>query len=382
MPNFQGQLRSNEIFSSIYNMIISQQVFAKNIAGTFSSLVDKARVDGGLYGDQKLYYSTDALKTKAWGNDAEATNLLALNRPIDPSCQSIVLDQFRIIDLTVDNYLSKRAWGDEYAFSSFNSVMLGWLRTTKRIYDSVLYNSFVGTAQTTANRAIVEVDVTTATTGLTGESKARVEAQTIAKAMADLFIDMRDVSRDFNDYKYLRSYDLSDLVVVWNSDWVNKITKLDLPTIFHKDNLMDKFNEEVLPARFFGHIATSADVGSGKVIDEHNKYDNTKGTIRSLVEKDYIVGSTTYHVFPGDELQNQATIGGSTANFKYAEVYIVCADIICKVMHKDAIPFMSAFEVGTTFFNQRSLTENHYLIWGYNTLEVLKELPLITVEKE
>ena len=123
MATFNGTLRSNEIFSALYNMIISQEVFADNIKG--SDLVDQARVDGGLYGDTKLYYSTDALASAEWGNDAEATNLLALHRPDAPKCQAIVLDKFRQIALTVDNYLSKRAWADEGAFSSFNSVMLG-----------------------------------------------------------------------------------------------------------------------------------------------------------------------------------------------------------------------------------------------------------------
>ena len=74
--NFNGQLASNEIFSALYNMIISQQVFADNIAGTKSTLVDAARVDGGLYGDTKLYYATDVLKSAPWGNDDIFTNEL------------------------------------------------------------------------------------------------------------------------------------------------------------------------------------------------------------------------------------------------------------------------------------------------------------------
>ena len=134
MANFNGQLRSNEIFAALYNMIISQQVFADNISDTFSELADRFRVDGSLYGDTKLYYSTDVLKSAPWGNDAEAANLLALYRPEAPECQAITLDVFRQICLTVDNYLSKRAWGTEGAFSEFNSVMLGWIRDTKRIY--------------------------------------------------------------------------------------------------------------------------------------------------------------------------------------------------------------------------------------------------------
>lgn len=125
MANFNGQLNSNEIFSALYNMIISQQVFADNIAGTVSELVDKARVDGSMYGDTKLYYSTDVLKSAPWGNDAEAANLLALHRPEAPECQKITLDVFRQISLTVDNYLTKRAWSTEGAFSSFNSIMQG-----------------------------------------------------------------------------------------------------------------------------------------------------------------------------------------------------------------------------------------------------------------
>ena len=102
MPAFNGQLNSNEIFGALYNMIISQQVFADNIKGTKSTLVDMARVDGSMYGDTKLYYSTDALKSYAWGADAEAANLLKLYRPKAPECQAIELNVFRQIPLTVD----------------------------------------------------------------------------------------------------------------------------------------------------------------------------------------------------------------------------------------------------------------------------------------
>jgi hypothetical protein len=49
-------------------------------------------------------------------------------------------------------------------------------------------------------------------------------------------------------------------------------------------------------------------------------------------------------------------------------------------MHKDSVPYMSGFEVGTSFFNPRSLTETNYLTFGHNTLEYLKDKPFITVE--
>jgi hypothetical protein len=114
MATFTGQLRSNEIFSSLFNQIISIQTFADNISGLKSTLADKFRVDGSLYGDAKVYTSTDVLKSVDWVQDSvDAINVLALHRPPAPKQQVIYLDKFRQIALTVDNYLSKRAWGSE-----------------------------------------------------------------------------------------------------------------------------------------------------------------------------------------------------------------------------------------------------------------------------
>ncbi|MBO7692605.1 MAG: hypothetical protein J6T10_08240 [Methanobrevibacter sp.] len=391
-------LNSNEIFATLANMIISQEVFADNL-GKHQTLVDKARVDGGLYGDKKLYYATDVLKSAPWGNDAEASNLLALHRPNDPSVQDINLDVFRQISLTVDNYLTKRAWSTEGAFSSFNGVMLGWLRETKRVYDGTLYNVFMGTSQTSQGAQMQSVDVTTAVGNATGEEANRLEAEAIAQALADLMVEMGDYSRAFNDYGYLRSYAEDAIKVVWNAKFVNKIKKIDLPTIFHKEGLVDKFEEEVLPARYFGTVITASNVASysastpaaGKPIDsDDDTYvpgsNHANGCIRAAVEKDINGGSGTasagtaaQHVFPGDEIPAGSTIKAG-GDFELGEVYIEQPDVIAKVVVK-LPPYMSAFEVGTSFFNAKSLTENHYLTFGHNTLQYLKNYPFITIKK-
>ena len=358
MPNFNGQLNSNEIFAALYNMIISQQVFSDNIYDTKSSLVDMSRVDGSLYGDTRLYYSTDVLHSEPWGNDAEAANLLQLHRPEAPECQAIELNVFRQISLTVDDYLSKRAWSTEGAFSSFNSIMLGWIRDTKRVYDCTLFNSYVGTAE--SNVGAQKVSITLPTVQGDPEAQARMQAGTIATEMADLLVNLEDVTRDYNDYGNLRSYSSDSLIAVWNSEALNKIKKIDLPTIFHKDGLIDKMGEYTLPARYFGKVNASGGTTGAS---------NT--TIRSLVEKDF--GSK--HCFPGDLLPNNQAYGAN-------ETYTVDGTILFKIIHKNSIPFMSAFEVGTSFFNPKSLTTNHYLTWGHNTLEYLKNYPMITVRGE
>ena len=391
MPTFSGSLNSNHIFAALYNMIISQTVFADNIQSGYGSLVDKARVDGSLYGDTKLYYATDVLKTRSWGADSEATNLLAINRPKAPEQQALVFDQFRQIDITIDNYLSKQAWSNPDSFSSFNAVILGWIRETKRVYDQTLYNSFIGTEESIANRHEVEAPIAAAVSGLTGEEAFRVQAETIAQTIADLLVDMRDVSRDFNDYKFLRSYDVNNIKIIWNAKWKNKITKRDLPTMFHKDGLVDKMDEDYLPKRFFGRRITSSNISglvydadtnpsgpltlSGTTYTIHN--DSGRLEVRTLSERDVTVSDTTYHLFPGDRMPSGSTFAIATEG----DLYYVDEDIICKVLVK-LPPIMSAFEVGTSFFNARSLTENHYLTWGYNSLEHLYNYPLITVSAD
>ena len=352
MANFTGQLRSNEIFSALYNMIISQEVFANNL-GKHQTLVDQARVDGGLFGDTKLFYSTDVLKSVAWGNDAEAANLLALHRPEAPKCQAIVLDVFRQICLTVDNYLSKRAWADEGAFSSFNAVMLGWMRDTKRVYDGTLYNVFIGTNETSVGEQEREIDIS-------GAADAKEEGMLIAEAIANLLVEMGDYSRDFNDYGQLRSYADEAIKVVWNAQYVNKIKKVDLPVIFHKEGLVDKLDTDKIPARYFG-TPLAADVAAA----------DNDGSYRSLIEQDVVADGKTVHLFPGDLIPAGIGIGAEVA-------YEEDPTIICKVMVK-LPPMMSAFEVGTSFFNAKSLTENHYITFGHNTLEHLKAYPFITV---
>lgn len=378
MAQYHGQLNANEIFGSIFNMIISQQVFSDNIYETKSTLADMSRIDGTLYGDTKLYYSTDVLKSFPWMNDAEAQNLLKLHRPEDPECQSITIDVFRFIPLTVDYYLTKRAWSTENAFSQFNSMMLAWMRDTKRVYDATLFNSFVGTHQAgleddgvgaKQNLSIPLPPETEGVDDYNTEAHLRLVAQIIATAMADLIVDLEDVTRNYNDYGNLRSYNAEDLVYVWNAAWVNKIRKLELPTIFHKDDLIDKFAQHTLPARYFGNVnRTGGNTGGTNI------------TVRSLIEKDYNTVEphqpgydAKKHIFPGDLLP-------SNVAYESGETYNEDSNIVFKVYHKNSIPFMTGFSTGTEFFNPRSLSETHFLIWGYNNLEHLKNYPFVTAK--
>ena len=349
MPtNFTGQLNKNEIFSTelggaMYNMIISQEVFGDNIKGTYSSLAEKFKVDGTLYGDQRLYYSSDVLKSAPWGAYEEAPNLLQTHKPPLPEVQTITLNKFRQISLTLDSYLTKQMWMDEGSFSSFSSIMKGWISDTRKVYESTLVNTYVGTTETDIGRQNITI------TPVDGQN----DALTMAEALATLLVELKDVSRDFNDYGHLRSYDEGDLRVVWNAKHYNTLKKIDMPVIFHKEGLLNEFDQEVLPARYFGTVITTAGTSDG--------------TQRTLVEGDF----GDKHLFPGDIIP-------SGAEYLANEAYNEDDTIAFKLIHKRSVPFMSAFEVATSFFNAKSLSTNYYLTWGYSDLDYLANYPFIT----
>lgn len=352
--NFTGTLNPNHIFSAIYNMIISQHVFADNIEGTYGDLADMCRVDGTMLGDTKLYYSLDILQTVPWVQDSEeALNVLKTHRPENPSVQAITLDQFRQIRVTTDNYRTKQAWMSADAFTSFNSIILGMIRDTKRVYDSTLINSFIGTTETAVG------DQTKVITPVAGQN----DALTMAEALATDLVNLKDITRDYNDYGYLRSSAEKDLVVIWNAKHFNALKKIDMPTIFHTEGLLNEFTQKVLPARYFG-----TPVGS-----VHSNLHTVKGDeeVRSLVETDLTIGGVVKHFFPGDKLPSGAQIPED-------EAYKVDDSIAYKIMHKKSVPFMSGFEVSTSFFNPKNLSENTYLTFGYNTLEYLAQYPFCT----
>lgn len=357
-------LNTNKILTALYNFVISQEVYGSNVKGTYSELVDRARIDGGLYGDQKWFYATDALHSYPFDMDsAEQLNILKTHRPKSPEVQSIVIDQFRQIALTLDDYLTKQAWGTEGVFSQFNSVMMGWIADTRRIIDSTTYNTFIGTHETDIGKQKRTI------TPVAGQN----DALTIAVDLADLLVDLKDISRDYNNYQYIRSYDESDFVVVFNSIHWNQLKKADLPVVFHKEGLLDEFEKVVLPARYFGKDMDGAN-GAEMLIPDDGQVYRTK--VEGLFKKDYDdEDEAGIQLFAGDVIP-------ATYKAIDTEVYIEDNTIAYKVMHKRAVPYMSAFSVNTSFFNAKNLSTNYYLTFGRNTLEQLNNFPFITARFE
>ena len=388
-PVTEVKLNQNTITAALFNMIISQQIFDSKVAST--ELADRFRVDGTLFGDTKLYHSFDIGSPEDWLNDQEAPDLLKLNRNKSGKTQSITMGVYKMISITTDQYLSKQAFMGEGTFAEYTAFLTGSLRKIKRVYDRSLINIQLGTLEPSTERCDIEIETPR---GATVEETNRLEAQTIASSLVVLRTDLEDNNRDFNALNYLRSYSADDLIAIWNVEFHAKITKLDLPSLFHKDITANGgFTEYDLPSKWFGlpataayNLETSKPATVTKRIRVSGWYDVVNGGQMTLEEKP---NDNTVFLWAGDEVPFVGQVYEDYVRGKIITVtstsiaaehhYTVDSSIAFVLVHKDALPFMSGFETGTEFWNARSLTTNNYLIFGHNNLEFLEEYPRIRV---
>jgi len=411
---FNGQLNPADIYSINYNMIMNVLAFSDNIKDGFG-LVNRFRSEGGLYGDSLLGVSYDVLETHDWLNDAEAANLLALDRPKDPKTQAITIDKARQIRVTTDEYLSKRQWMSLDSFSQFNAGIRGMVGNTKKVYDETIVNTFVGTT-TTTDAKVNSVSITLPASP-SGINDYALRGLKIGEGLADLFLDLKRFTRKYNGWGFMRNYNPEDFIAVWNGAYKNEIRKVDLPTVFHKDGIVDKLEEEVLPPEYFGDkivdvtSTTYADATPTTTKPVKNAsgtytYEPVSGNTVKLCfaeECDAAVYDTTLskyvlqHFFAGEEVPALTAIKGTFTVYKYDNHYVLSSGVstaidikglffkiddkvICKLVHKDSIKYLSAFVVSSSFWNPRSLTENNYNTFLYG-LDHFIEFPIITIKE-
>lgn len=353
MAQFEGQLNVNAIQSAIFNMIIAQDILGGSIKNNYN-LVDKAKNEAGLYGDTKLFYDSPNLTPITWVQDGkdidgdDFTNVLKLHRPGAPKVQELVIDVFKQVAVTKDNYLSKQAFATEGAFTAYLGVLESRLTKAKEVYLNKTYNTFIGTTEGTATINEYEIN-TAAGNNSTGEN--------IAYNMTNLIDDLKDYSSDYTPNGFERAFGDEDIHIVWNNKYFNACKKIDLPSVFHDEALQSVFLGDVLPARYFGDV------------NEH-----TTSVQGDRATHDLFLTTTkandTY-VAAGDLIPAGLTIAKGDA-------YTVDDKIICKVFTK-LPPVLEAFSVGTEFYNSRNLSTNMYLTFGHSTLELLDSEACVTV---
>lgn len=367
---FVGQLKQNGVLSSLYNMIIGQEVFSDNIE-LKGTLFEKFRVDGTLYGDTKLFISTDVGKVRDFP-DGSGT-LLTKRNADNPFVQDVTIDTFKQAAITVDTVKLKQAFQTADVYGAFVAVSVNWLRDAYKVLNITLINTYVGTTVSAAVNGEIDVELPAEPETSIVEKQAYNSflAELIGEKIADVSVDLEDALRDYNDLGFLRSYSLEKFILVWNKRWANKIKHVSLPKIFHKDEVIGKELESItINSRYFGTPIAAA-VANG----------TTNRTLEDVIVKVnlstgvYSATGTEKQFFAGDILPKDTPSGT-------VSMYVEDATIICKLVHKKSIPFMSALLIGTEFYNPKDLDRNHYLTWGYSKPQYLKEFPLLTFKAD
>lgn len=371
MGSFTGTLNVNEFYSGLFNAYKLIATFADGLDGLDNTLAERFKMEGGAYHDKSVWSDTDILETREW--DPTDTNVLATEQKVKPVQQEIIVNQKRQIALTTDQYLTKRAWAEPGAFEQFNSIVQAQVGNTQKVYEQRLVNTSTGTieAKMPNGKGSKQAQTVVIPTGTTEELRVRL----IGRKIANIFVDVEDSTRDYNDYGFMKAYKKESMLIVWNAAYLNEFKYVDLPTIFHKDGIIE-FTGVQLPGRYFGRSVLSSDIGEGKIIGANGAYDSTKGTIRAKKEFTY----NQVHYFPGDALATNGTYI-SVSGLEASNVYIEDPTIICKIMHKDSIKYLSGFETSTEFWNPKNLTSNRYLTWIYADPDYLRNYPLITLRE-
>ena len=378
MAKFNGTLGQNKVLFSqitgaLYNMIINQQVETRTIGKGMASLIDEATRDVGLYGDRILKYFTDMLRVYDYEPDGtDQLNVLKTYRPAPPICQQMVVDTAKFIPLTLDDYLTKQGFADKATFGSFNSVMENWLKNTKKVYLAKEYNVFVGTTVATGGAQSVEVVLTNLeglTTEVEKEAASRRNAQKIAEVVANTMVAMtEDASRDYNDLGIEACYDKEDLLMVWNAEALNKITLVDLPTMYNDNEVLGALKQNIrrLPAKYFGEVMAAG--GATEV--------RANGTERFLHQT--VVGGKVYQA--GDIIPTGTVLKNAQGQIQIPN-YVADSNPrhICKIIHKDAAPVLAGFETTTEFWNPSNLSRNDYLHFLYNSFDRFTGYPWVSV---
>ena len=374
-------LTANDIYSTLANMIIS--IVCEGVSsGGGDRLCDRAKQEVGLFGDRKIFEDVDILKVNDWLGDSEAANLLALDRAPAPKTQAYVVNKKKQIRLTTDEILSKQAFLDGNAFGQVINLLIGSINETKRVYEDKYYKARFGTDTASST-------INTKTITLSGTN----DGQTLAQELEDLMDDMSDGGREYNDHGVYRQYEPSELAMVVNSKYANKIKLVDTPTVYHRDGILEATKGEKMLSKYFGTRITTSNYSTysagtpaaGKPIDsDDGTYvpgsNHVNGCLRALEEQDITVSGTTYHVRPGDELPSGAVVYASSA--VKIPCYIEDAKVIGKVYKVGKLPpFLWGITVDTSFFNARSLTTNRYCTFIFSEPEHLKGAPFITIKQ-
>lgn len=364
---FTRTMNANSVYGELTNLVNFFRLFDFDVTG--NSIVDKCKVDGFMYGDTRLYRSFDVDGTYNF-SQIGASGLLAEAWMENMAEQSIVLNKQRQTTIMTAALMEKQAWDSDGAFSNFTTLLLDIINKNKRLFETGYVLTFLATMTPNSTVTVDMTDLAVPTSASELESYNRIFSQRAATVLADFYYEAKDNRRDLNGYGYIRSYDMSKAQLVWNYKFINKF-KYDTTNVFHKDDLLDEFMKGTVVTS--NYISDVAKINAAAVtVSSANSYvsliEFTTGADPDLLP----VPEGEQRIYPGNFVPVGTVMDEGTC-------YQVDNDCIGYIFFPEALPFMTGYEVKTSFEDADKLRKKDYITWAYNTLEYLKEFPFVKI---
>lgn len=264
-------LTQNEFVGSLTNLAI-QTLVNKTIADTASPLVQSCMFDAVEYGDKALMISVDTLAVTDY---SDQSSLLSVVKPTLDE-QALSTTDKKKIQVTLNRYLMKGAFANEYSIADAFAVILSMLQKTKNIY---MYKKVVNAYETyagglenngttkpmlaTQTKTINMVDVS-AVTGEADKKAAReFNSNQIYKALLELQQGMCSPTRLYNELGFETMSNPDDLKLVINGYFMNEMIVETMATLLNSSKISDneKWAEtHVIPEVQFANTDTKTNV--------------------------------------------------------------------------------------------------------------------------
>lgn len=228
-------LNQNEFLGNMVNLVVKTRVNRTVKGERINELIDSCLVEGTPYGDGSLHISVDTLTV---GDYSETSSILTNVKPTVDE-QVISTTDRKKIQVTLNRWVARGAFADEYSVDEMLGAVEEMLQKTKMIY---LYKKIVsaydGWVPTQATQTIV-VDLidTTGMTGITKTESEKANALSIYTAQKKASLALQGPSRKYNDLEFEEMYNADDMDFISNGKFESLVNTYAYASLLDSDKL-------------------------------------------------------------------------------------------------------------------------------------------------
>ena len=237
------QFNQNEFLPNLLNLVVVTRVNNSVNGKRINDLLESVYVDPIEYGDGELLINVDTLTTKDY---SETSSLLTATKPAVNEQYLSTTDK-KFVALTLNRYLTKGAFANEYSLTECLAVIEEMLEKTKDIY---CYKKTVTALENwkpvddagspvNENTQVQTINLI-ATTGMTGQTLIETEkanALTVYTTIRNIALNVQPPSRNYNELRFEQMYNADQLNMYINSKFDTQINTYAYASLLNSEKL-------------------------------------------------------------------------------------------------------------------------------------------------